>query len=149
MKTAKHINSVMLVGVLAITTIIGFGGAASAQEKHCTGNAGIDWDIQIRACTVAIRSGRWQGKDLVWAFINRGLAYKNKGQYDRAMQDYDQAIRFNPKDADSFVVRGNAYYDKKQYDQAIEDYDQAIKINPDYTLAIRKRKIAIVQKNNQ
>jgi tetratricopeptide (TPR) repeat protein len=30
------------------------------------------------------------------AFSNRGNAYARKGQYDRAIQDYDQAIRINP-----------------------------------------------------
>ena len=30
------------------------------------------------------------------AYNNRGLAYYYKGDYKRAIADYDQALRFNP-----------------------------------------------------
>jgi tetratricopeptide (TPR) repeat protein len=40
------------------------------------------------------------------AFTNRGLAYERKGSYDRAVADYNEAIRLNPTDAASF--RGRA-----------------------------------------
>jgi tetratricopeptide (TPR) repeat protein len=34
--------------------------------------------------------------NLALAFNDRGNAYANKGQYDRAIQDYDQAIKLDP-----------------------------------------------------
>ena len=63
-------------------------------------------------------------------FYNRGNAYSAKGQYDRAIQEFDQAISLNPKSADAFYDRGNAYSAKGQYDRAIQDYDQAISLYP-------------------
>ena len=33
------------------------------------------------------------------AFIGRGIVYHNQGQHDRAIKDYDQAIRLNPNHA--------------------------------------------------
>jgi tetratricopeptide (TPR) repeat protein len=34
--------------------------------------------------------------NLAEAFYNRGVAYDNKGQPDRAVEDHDQAVRLNP-----------------------------------------------------
>lgn len=63
----------------------------------------------------------------------------DKGQYDRAISDYDKAIEINPKDTDAYHNRGLAYYDKGQNDQAISDYDNAIEIDPKYALAYNNR----------
>ena len=53
-----------------------------------------------------------------------------KTMIDRAIEDYDQAIRLNPNFAEAFYNRGVAYDGKGQPDRAIEDYDQAIRLNP-------------------
>ena len=58
------------------------------------------------------------------------LAYADKQEYDRAIADYDEAIRLNPEVATAFNNRGNAYADKHLYDRAIADYDEAIRLNP-------------------
>jgi tetratricopeptide (TPR) repeat protein len=34
--------------------------------------------------------------------INRSIAYENKGDYDRAIKDFDAAIRLNPNDAEAY-----------------------------------------------
>lgn len=52
------------------------------------------------------------------AFYDSGIAYRKKGNYDRAIQDYNEAIRLNPNYVDAFNDRGNAYFDKKDYDRA-------------------------------
>ena len=43
------------------------------------------------------------------AYITRGGAYYDLGQYERAIQDYNEAIRLDPKDADAYYNRGIAY----------------------------------------
>jgi Flp pilus assembly protein TadD len=46
-------------------------------------------------------------------------------QFEKAIQNYNQAIELNPKDADAFIDRGVAYADLKQFEKAIQDYNQA------------------------
>jgi tetratricopeptide (TPR) repeat protein len=41
--------------------------------------------------------------------FNRGLAYADLKQFKKAIQDYNQAIELNPKDARVFNNRGTAY----------------------------------------
>jgi tetratricopeptide (TPR) repeat protein len=86
-------------------------------------------DLQIGGCTAVIRSGRETSRNLAIAFHNCGGAYDNKGQYDRAIHDYDQAIRLDPSNANAFNNRGNTYDSKGQCDRAI-DYGQAIRLDP-------------------
>jgi tetratricopeptide (TPR) repeat protein len=63
-------------------------------------------------------------------FNNRGLAYAKLKQFEKAIQDYDQAIELNPKDFNAFNNRGPAYAKLKQFEKAIQDYNQAIELNP-------------------
>src|SRR5258707_5821265 len=92
--------------VIVIIAMAGFSGDAAAQQQICTGNPDPDWDTQIAACTDAIKAGKGQGKGLAWAFGNRGNAYFGKAQYDRAIQDLDQAIKLDPDYAAAFSNRG-------------------------------------------
>ena len=53
-----------------------------------------------------------------------------KGEYDKAIADYDEAIKLDPKNANAYSYRGLAWYWKSEYDKAIADYDEAIKLDP-------------------
>ena len=54
----------------------------------------------------------------------------SKNQYDRAIQDFDQAIRLDSRDAAAFRGRGNAYYANRECGPAIQDYTEAIRLSP-------------------
>lgn len=100
----------------------------------------IDWcvnksneyakDLQINGCTASIQSGKWSGKNLSWAFGNRCIAYKDKGQYSRALQDCKQALALNPNNDHVHNSLGAIYHLTKKYDQAIEEYSTVIRLNP-------------------
>ena len=64
-------------------------------------------------------------RDYASALNNRGLAYFNKGQHQRAIADYDEAIKLEP-DAVRLNNRGNAYASRGQHDRAIQDFDEAV-----------------------
>jgi tetratricopeptide (TPR) repeat protein len=70
---------------------------------------------------------------------NRAFAYYSKGDYDRAIQDYDEAIGIFPKYVLAINDRGNAYYRKGDYDRAIRSYDDAIRLNPKTAIAYANR----------
>ena len=58
----------------------------------CLGLEGPIIDTVIDGCTAVIQSGREPPEKLATAFDNRGVAYRHKGEYERALQDYEQAI---------------------------------------------------------
>jgi tetratricopeptide (TPR) repeat protein len=73
------------------------------------------------------------------AFSDRGVIYHEKGDYDRAIADYTEAIRLDPKYSNAFYNRGYAYEKKGDYDRAIADYTEAIRLVPGNALAFCDR----------
>ena len=79
--------------------------------------------------------------------VASGMDHYKRGRYDRAIADYDEAIRLNPQYAIAFHQRGCAYATIKQYDRAITDFDEAIRLDPTNGLAYKARAMAIESKN--
>ena len=65
-----------------------------------------------------------------------------KGDNDRAIADYDQAIRLKPDDAVAYNNRGAAWYGKGDYARAIGDYDRALQIDPNVKNAAANKALA-------
>ena len=55
-------------------------------------------DARIDGCTRTIGSGKYQGKNLAWAYDNRGLAYKATGRKAEAIADFRKAQSIDPTD---------------------------------------------------
>lgn len=84
----------------------------------------------IRGCTAEIQSGKPKGAALAAALHNRGAGYANKGDYERAIQDFDQALRLTPKDALVLYNRGVAKVRKGDKTGGEADQAAARRINP-------------------
>ena len=120
--------AMVLTGALLSCTTV---QAQTAQERrYCEGEDGASVAQRVDGCSAVIKGGRDKGDKLAEAFNNRGIAYRLKGDLDRAVADYNQAIKLNGKLAAAFSNRGVVYDKKGDYDRAIQDYDQAIKLNP-------------------
>ncbi len=63
-------------------------------------------------------------------FILSGDSWSRKGEHDKAIKDFDEAIRLDPRQAHSFQFRGMEWYSKQDYDKAISGFDQAIRLDP-------------------
>src|SRR5262245_55977091 len=97
-------------------------------------------DERISACSRIIALARRAGRSIPLVYYNRANAYyDDKGDYDRAIADYDQVIRLDPKHALAYSYRGSAYRHKGEYDRAIADFDQAIKLDPKSVYAYNNR----------
>src|SRR3990172_7403316 len=79
------------------------------------------------------------------AYMGRGSAYRDKGQYDRAFKDYDKAIALNPKSPEIYVHRGMAFSYKGEQDKAIADFNKAIDLDPNLAIAYVGRGLAYAE----
>lgn len=77
-----------------------------------------------------------------WAYLHRGMCYRNKGALDKAQADYNQALLLNPDFAAAYVGLGNIHYDRQEYEQSVIANTKAIQLNPNYGRAYRNRSVA-------
>jgi lipoprotein NlpI len=105
-------------------------------------------DIVIEGCTNVINSGKWAGDKLARAYNGRGIAYDMKENYDKAIADYDEAIKLDPKDAHGYSNRCFTYNSKNEIDLALSDCDQAIKLDPKLARAYNNRGVVFYHKQD-
>jgi tetratricopeptide (TPR) repeat protein len=86
-----------------------------------------------------------KNQSTVKAYNNRGIAYHELKQYDKAIKDYSQAIKMDPADVAVYNNRGNAYYEQNKYELALADYNRGLKRRPDYAKAHLNRGLVYYQ----
>jgi tetratricopeptide (TPR) repeat protein len=134
------------LATLAFTSTVWLAATpAAADDVDTCGKA--SGDEAIAACTRAINSGRYSGRQLAALFNNRCSEWNGKQERQGAIADCSQAIRLKPDHADAFYNRGNTYNAKGPYDRAIEDYNQAIRLNPNDACAFFNRGVSWERKN--
>ena len=118
-----------LIAVVVLLAAAGAHGQSTTDSERCVSVTGNP-DLAIQHCTRAIESQKFSGELLARLYFNRGVEWAAKGDFDRAIADYDAAIKLQPRAADTFYNRGNAWANKGDPDRAIADYDTAIKLDP-------------------
>lgn len=120
---------------LAVGTLLVAAPAAAEPSDDYQTCARASGDVAIAACTRAITSGAFKSHDQAVLYYNLGVEYGAKGDKDRAIADYNEAIRLDSKYAAAYSNRGNAYGAKGDKDRAIADYSEAIRLVPKYAKA--------------
>jgi tetratricopeptide (TPR) repeat protein len=72
-------------------------------------------------------------------YNERGAVYSQKDMFDKAIEDYSQAIKLESKLPVAWRNRGSAYYHLGKYKEAIKDLDEALKLSPEYLSALQRR----------
>jgi tetratricopeptide (TPR) repeat protein len=115
---------------------------AASEDDSLAQCGGRDADIAIKACTVLMETGRVDSETLPRIIAQRAGALASKYDYDRAIKDYNHAIKLRPEFWIAFDGRGLAHANRLNYELAIKDYDQAIKLKPDAAAAYYHRGLA-------
>lgn len=73
------------------------------------------------------------------AYYNRGLDWLKKMDCDKALAEFNEAVRLDPSNAKFYNDRGYAWMRKKDCDKALTDYNEAIRLNPKLGMAYYNR----------
>jgi tetratricopeptide (TPR) repeat protein len=103
-------------------------GASHKDHDDCNAD---DPDRNIAGCTRVAGDRTESARVRSIAYVGRGLARAQKGDLDRAMADFTQAIRLDPKNSLAYNNRAITWRDKGgDPDRAIKDFTAAIRISP-------------------
>ena len=90
-----------------------------------------DGDDALAACTRLISSKTLRGGELAQAYVSRGLIYiRFRADWDRAIADYDEALKLNPKIAGAYTGRAAANLRKGNIDRALPDLNEGLRLDP-------------------
>ena len=91
-----------------------------------------DYESAISELTKAIEYSNEPGDHYlpVEFYVERGECYFKEFDYDKAIADFNEALKLDPKYCRALSKRAgtNAYF--QLYDEAIEDYTKLIELNP-------------------
>jgi len=70
-------------------------------------------------------------------FINRGWCYIKLKRYNEAQQDFDSAIKIEPKNPYAYNGLAHTYKEQGQYEEAVKFFKKAIEADDEYIYAYR------------
>ena len=87
-----------------------------------------------------------EASTLTQAYCYRGFVYDDKGESNKAIEDFTKAIDLQPNDADVYYYRGLSYADQDEYSLAIKDFTKSIELKPDYADVYNSRGAVYLKK---
>ncbi len=117
------------LAALALTATVRLAATPAAADDYGTcGKA--SGDEAIAACTRAIDSDRYGGRQLAALFNNRCSEWNGKQESDKAFADCNEAIRLNPNHAMAFYNRGISWERKNDLQRALADFQKSSELAP-------------------
>ncbi len=122
------IRLVSLFGVLAAMGLAFAPPPARADFSACASALGAtDPHEKIELYTSCLKHGGLPRTDVSSAFNNRAVAYQQVGQPDKALQDFDAAIQYDPSWPNAYVGRAAIEAPRGLCKEAVHDLDKALK----------------------
>lgn len=115
-----------------------------ADLEKCAKAQSVD---AAEACTRVLKSGRLPTRQRYIGYFNRGWAYRNNGQFRKALQDFNRAISLNSGHADSYYSRSVVHYDLGDPRQSLKDLDHYHSRHKRKTIAQYKRGLMLRRLN--
>ncbi len=112
-------------------------------------NGAASPDTRIEACSAFTQPNLGGPASLAVAYNNRGVAYAEKSDYDRAVADFESAMAVDPGSVKPVNNRGAARLRKGEYDAAIGDFDRVVDREPTYAKAFANRAEALLKKGER
>jgi len=78
-----------------------------------------------------------------WSYNERGISFRDIGQRQLALEDFNKSIEINNKQSFFYYCRGDLILDYGSPRKALIDYDIAVKLDPDNKLYISGRADAL------
>src|SRR4051812_39281106 len=88
-----NLNRAACVFIVLLSVVQAFAQGPKLKDIESCNGINIPATEQINGCNAIIDSASSTPQMLAVAHNNRGNAYVKNGQYDRALQDFDQSLK--------------------------------------------------------
>lgn len=120
-------NFIWFIAYIVMVGNLGVAPALAGDKEDCfSKNA----DVKVLACSAIIDAGTESPIVLARAHQIIGNSYFRKGDYDRALTHFKNALSHNFQSEQLYVGIGSAHRHKGDFDNALEAYDKALELNP-------------------
>ena len=124
----------------ALTAVLLFGAGALATVDDATRDClSEDNSRRIRGCMAMIDTPGLPEEQRSLAYSMRALAYSLLGMFDKALVDYDEALRIKPDFALALNNRAWAYYKIGRPADGLSDVNLALQLSPGSPYALDTR----------
>jgi CHAT domain-containing protein/Tfp pilus assembly protein PilF len=93
----------------------------------------------ITGCSELLQGDFASPRFKAMALVNRGIAFSATGDREKALADFDEAIRADSSFFHAYYSRGLALVSSDQQNLAFADFEQAIRINPGFSDSYNNR----------
>jgi tetratricopeptide (TPR) repeat protein len=107
--------------------------------------ASSDAERSILACSFVIDTGAAKPAEMAIAYYNSGNAYASLHRFDKAIEDYSQAVSLHPRFPGAYNNRANALPAVARYPEAIGDYSQVIALDANHIGAHYNRGVSFAK----
>ncbi|WP_247453332.1 hypothetical protein [Bradyrhizobium sp. CW11] len=113
------------VSALALATLLEISGARAemALSAKCNAAGNFSVDDRIAGCTAMIEAATGMQPAVIMAHFRRAMFYRQKGEIDFAIADYNQIIERDPGNLNARIARASAFIQKRQPEAALSDYE--------------------------
>ena len=102
-------------------------GSSDANQCFHESNNPISL-ASTRICSRAIREDNLSRRDLAATYTNRGIIFAAHGNFQRAMNDHNEAAELKPDLGKIYVNRGTVFHRLREYEKALAEYEKALKL---------------------
>ena len=138
-------NLASIFAIVLVAACLRGQNGASGDSRNCQS---LSSQQANPACTPALAPGGFSPLNLAENYYLTGNDWYEKGDLDKALDAFDQAIRIYPNLSTAYWARGAILDRKGEYDQAIADYSEAIQIDPHLAEAYNNRGIVWDEKGD-
>jgi len=105
-------------------------------------------NLKVSACTRILDATNLPDDLKVLGHHHLGVGLLLQNNFDRAIVEFNEALRIDPNYVRSLNSRGNAWRGKGEIDNAIADYNAAIRIDPNFAFPYNGRASAYYDKGD-
>ena len=144
MKTIFRSASAGAISAFALLIAMQSAGATTAfghrsDPEACLSRTDKSADETILACWKALNSHLLTRNGIAYALNNLAIAYKQKGDWDSALNALNAAVKLEGDTWQTFVNRGGVYDHLNKPDLALADFNRAIELNSGQAVCYRMR----------